>query len=497
MKLQRRTLLRGVAGAALALPALEIMNDSRARADLAVPKRYVFAYCGCSVGNNNVELVKPPTVGPGYGINGARAPLAGRQLDAVGRPDEYRLNVDLDFDSVLEDVSIVSGLKIPWDTGNGVPPGGRVVEFHYGPSVTPVTSGMRSLSRTSRPGGPTSDQLVAKATASDEQKSLGREALVYRVQPISYYSSNTNDSGGRISFRNGADGMLEVVESVFSPRQAYESLVLDVGDPEAAKAALLMMRGRRSVLDLVSDSAKRLVAKVGRSDQVRLERHYDELRTLESKLASLEASAGLCTAMDHPGDDPPFGELVTEGNTGEETETNKWSNEELRGRIFTDILTMAFACDLSRVGVLQLTHLKCHMNMYPVSGQLYDMHNGTHNGVGLAHDAIGWGVSHFARLVARLRDTPDFDGASLLDSSALVMGFEGGVGADPESNLASNAHSTENMCMLMAGGGLVAGEHIHLNDVHPARVVLTAMNAAGAELDELGEVSGTLPELLA
>jgi hypothetical protein len=235
--------------------------------------------------------------------------------------------------------------------------------------------------------------------------------------------------------------------------------------------------------------------RVGASDRIRLEQHYDEIRTLERKLEELEASAGNCSAFPHPGDDPPFGAIDTEGV---ETETNKWSNEELRARIFTDIVTMAFACDLSRVVSLQLTFLKCYMNMYPVSGQLYDMHGGTHNGAPLAADAIGWGVSHFARLVARLRETTDFDGQSVLDNSALVLIFEGGVGQDPESMLESNAHSSENMGILVAGGagGLKRGVHIHRgNATHPAQVVLSAMNACGYPSEVLGEVEGGLPEL--
>jgi len=496
-RLPRRTVLRGLAGCALALPALEIMMGPRAQAGL-VPKRYVFVYCGCSSGNNFTQLVPPQTLGAGYELNAARAPLAGAGLDAVGKPDGYRLSVDLDYDSVVDDVTIVSGLKIPWQTGDSVPLGGRVVEFHYGPSVTPVTSGMRSLSRTPTPGGTTSDQLVADAIATDPQRALGRDVLVYRVQPIDYYSSDTGASDGRISFRADADGNVKAVEPVFSPRQAYESLVLDLGDPEAAKAQLMLIKGRRSVLDLCASSAKRILSRLGKSDSVRLEQHYDEVRTLEQKLAELEASAGQCAVMPHPGDDPPFGELVTEGTDGASTETNKWSNEELRANIFTDILGMAFACDLSRVATLQLTFLKCYMNMYPVSGQLIDMHGCTHNGEGVAADAIGWGLSHFARLVAKLRGTTDLDGGSVLDNSALVFAFEGGVGYEPETVLESNSHSTENMSMLVAGGagGLKRGHHIAMNNqAHPAQVVLSAMNAVGVETDTFGEVSGVLPEL--
>jgi hypothetical protein len=451
-------------------------------------------YAGCSAGNNYEHMLQPDVVGPGYALNTALAPLAGRQMDALAPDSEYRLKLDLDYDSVRDDVSIVSGMKIPWDTGSGVPSAGRVPEFHGGPSVTPVTSGMRAMSRSSRPGGPTSDQILAQVVATEEQLELGRGALVFRVQPISYYSASTTDSQSRLSWRQ-QDGELSAVEAVFSPRQAYESLVLDASNPDALQAQLLMLHGRRSVLDLVSDSAQRLMQQVGRSDRHRLEQHYDHIRTLEANLQELESSVGECTAFRHPGDDPAFGEVNTEGV---ETETNKWSNEELRARLFTEIIRMAFACDLSRVVSFQLTFLKCYMNMYPISGQMIDMHGCTHNGAAVAADAIGWVVSQFSRLTARLRETIDFDGQSVLDNSALVLALEGGVGEDPETQLSSNAHSTENMSMLIAGraGGLRAGSHIPLaNEPHPARVVLSAMQACGYASDEFGEVSGSLPEL--
>jgi hypothetical protein len=493
-RLHRRTFLRGVGGAAVALPALEIMHGRTAEAlPSTTPKRFALLYLGCSTGNNYTQMVQPPTLGAGYELNSALAPLAGQQLQAVLPGSGYRLNMDLDYDSVHDDVTIVSGLKIPW--GSDVPPGGRVAEFHGGPSVTPVTSGMRSLSRTARPGGPTCDQILASSIATEQQQALGRGALVFRVQPISYYSASTTDSQGRLSWRDDGDGGVTPVEAVFSPRQAYESLVIDLSDPEALQAQLLLLHKRRSVLDLVGESAQRIMQRVGASDRVRLEQHYDEIRTLERKLEELEASAGDCAAFPHPGEDPPFGTIDTEGV---ETETNKWSNEELRAHIFTDIVTMAFACDLSRVVSLQLTFLKCYMNMYPVSGQLADMHNGTHNGEALAADAIGWGVSHFARLVARLRATTDYDGQSVLDNSALVLIFEGGVGEDPETMLESNAHSSENMGILVAGraGGLKSGVHIHRsNATHPAQVVLSAMKACGHSSDALGEVEGDVPEL--
>ena len=112
-RLSRRTILRGIGGVAVALPALELMQHvglgSRARAGLdARPGRFVISYGGISTGADGTsdDLLVPPTVGAGYEIRRATQPLA-----------------DL---GIQQHVSIVSGLSVPYEDGDGiVPPGGR------------------------------------------------------------------------------------------------------------------------------------------------------------------------------------------------------------------------------------------------------------------------------------------------------------------------------------------------------------------------------------
>jgi hypothetical protein len=54
------------------------------------------------------------------------------------------------------------------------------------------------------------------------------------------------------------------------------------------------------------------------------------------------------------------------------------------------------------------------------------------------------------------------------------------------------------MACLIAGraGGLKTGIHVDANGMHPANVLITAMNAVGVQTNTLGEVSGVVPELL-
>src|SRR5262245_14473828 len=104
--LGRRALLRGIGGVAIALPALEIMFDGkRLRADTpTIPKRYLVCFDGQSLGGDDDTLINdyaPNTVGPNYDLKSALAPLS----------------------PVQNDVSVVSGLKIPTahDNGGAIP----------------------------------------------------------------------------------------------------------------------------------------------------------------------------------------------------------------------------------------------------------------------------------------------------------------------------------------------------------------------------------------
>jgi hypothetical protein len=157
---------------------------------------------------------------------------------------------------------------------------------------------------------------------------------------------------------------------------------------------------------------------------------------------------------------------------------------------------MAFARS-QRVAAIQMTMWKCYMNMYQIAGWQSDMHELTHGAGPLesVSDSVAWHVKHLARLTTPLRDTKEIDGTSLLIKRA-CDDVRGGHGLDPEGDSAGRA-STENMCVLIAGhaGGLQGGLHVQATDMHPVHVINTAMNAVGVD-GNLGEVSGTIPQLL-
>lgn len=481
--LSRRTILRGLGGAAIALPFLEAMLPRRASSATA-PKRYVYTFAGTSLSVNEADgnLVVPAATGS----LGAGLPQGMKPINDLG---------------IEPYVSIVSGLLIPWGDAP-IPPGGRRVGFHAS-SLCPLVCGTRNSDDGGEaPTAETSEFLAAKTLSVDP----AFQTLTYRVQPAYYRGSNgTGGDRGKISARMGQNG-LEQVEPITSPKVAWSSLNFQPTDPAEQEKAKALLARRMSILDLVADDTEALSKRLGAADKIRMERHLDELRALEKQLEAIQPGEGACQPPSDPGEDPPIGGAV-EADTGYDpaggyANDGAWSNEELRATILMELVYMALVCDRARTASVMFTQAQCFMNMHPIYGYASDLHEISHGSMGWANagmaplaDCVGWHVKHFGSLVKKLAETADSDGGMLIDNTALILALEGGHGFDPEQNNQQSPHSTENMAIFIAGraGGLNAGggRHVVKKDAHPVQVINTALHAVGVEAD-LGEVAGDL-----
>lgn len=501
-RLHRRTLLRAT-GAAVALPWLECMAPRRAHAQSG-PRRYAIVFAGQSLGGDGWDkdhqmiggqrfredghFIAPVTTGPGYA---ATTPL--RPLEEAG---------------LLEDVSLLSNLEIPYDRNSfepeSVPPGGAYRDFHGG-ACSPLLCGVRSTSAAFRAQGITSDQVVAHLQAGQTPF----DSLVLRAQPSWYLSSSSYAGRQYISYRGANDR----IEALTSPQVAFQTLFSNF-TPEGAEAQARQafhQDARRSVLDLIMSKRQSLLGRVGQTDRIRLEQHFDEIRALEQQIAAIPPVAtGRCRVPDDPGEDPAIGADNQAFGHGEIATDTGYSNETERARAMADLIHMAFTCDLTRVATLQITTFQSHMNVFPITSALgtpvlADLHEVGHNGDPdnrgqlAVSTCLRWHVGHYADLVDKLKSTPEGDG-SVLDHSAIVFMPEGGHGRQLNDGTTENqTHSTENMILMVAGraGGLAPGRHIDGQRQHPAQGLISAMKAVGYPGDSLGEVTGPIPELFA
>jgi hypothetical protein len=123
--------------------------------------------------------------------------------------------------------------------------------------------------------------------------------------------------------------------------------------------------------------------------------------------------------------------------------------------------------------------------------------SGTGSNLDTLSDALAWHVKHFARLVRKLKDTPDVDGTPLIDRTVMAMLFEGGHGYDPDGGSNYSPHSTQNMAVLLAGGragGLEPGRHVAAPGRHPGSVLVSGMQAVGADA-ALNDISDPIDAL--
>jgi len=214
------------------------------------------------------------------------------------------------------------------------------------------------------------------------------------------------------------------------PHQAFERLFGDLGaDPTGAERRRTL---RRSVLDYARGDFDRLMPRLGRDDQVKLESHLQSVREIERRLESTVELGAACMAP----------------TLGPELDLRDDNNAPAIFDRMTEMMVMAFACDLTRVGSLQWNRSVGQLS-FPFIGVPDRHHDLSHEGDSNA-DAVEkiirintWYAEQFANLLDQLRAVPEGDG-TLLDNTLVVWGNELGKG---------NSHTRRNCPFVLAGGG--------------------------------------------
>ena len=169
-------------------------------------------------------------------------------------------------------------------------------------------------------GGPSLDQIVAAEKGGDTRF----RSLEVAVQPNGRGLS-FSDKDTRIPPESEPSA---VFNRLFGPHFRAP------GDAPIIDPTLSL---RRSVLDAVMADTKRLTDKVGASDRQRLNQHLSAIRDLEKRIARLE-------------DEPPnLAACVRPADPGMIPDAEGRVQMSVRSRLMSDLLVMAYACDLTRV----------------------------------------------------------------------------------------------------------------------------------------------------
>lgn len=126
-----------------------------------------------------------------------------------------------------------------------------------------------------------------------------------------------------------------------SPYRVFDRLFRDFTQPAAAEdpAAAERMADRKSILDAVSTNLNAVRLRLPESDRIKMEGHLDAVRGLEHSLSTGVGSskAGVCAK-------PVLGEKI-----------DIWKNDNIPtlAKLQIDLMVMALACDLTRIGTVQ------------------------------------------------------------------------------------------------------------------------------------------------
>ena len=388
--LSRRTILRGAGGAAIALPWLEAMWPRRAHAAAAPAKRFIVMFSA----NGTIPSAWTPTPGTGetdFSLSPILAPLETHKADLV----------------------VISGLEQKGGGGDGHQTGmggmltGQMLNAGPFAGVGAAPAGW--------PVGASVDQRIAEGLAVPTKL----RSLELGVQV------GAADNWGRMIYR-AANQPLPPDDD---PASVYARVFSDLHTDPAVLARL--RRRRKSILDGVGAQFSRTSARLGSSDRQRLDAHLTAVREIESRLTTdLVVNNPSCH-------DPTITPVSAAANDA----------FPATGALQLDLMTMALACDITRVASMQWSR--------SVSQTRFTWLNVTEGHHDLSHrpdsdpagakliDINHWYAQQFAALIARLKGTPDGAGGTLFDNTLLLWCNELAKG---------NTHGRMGAPYVLAGG---------------------------------------------
>jgi len=442
-KVSRRRVLRGMmegAAVSVGLPFLDrfVEGSGRARAQAgAFPVRFGTWFWGC--GMNPARWV-PPTEGRGY---------------------ELLPELAEGVEGFADKVSVLTGFDTPLN--------GETNHPHYAPPMVTLT-GFAPTSPTNIPRS-TFDVEIANAIGSSTR---------FRTLDI------TADAQGSAWSAQSA-GTPSPAES--SPIALYQRVFgagFQVGgdEPFVPDPAVMV---RKSVLSSVLEQSKDLERELGSYDRRRLDQYFTSIRQLENQLDVLLREPPDLPACSKP-DEPAAENLAQEVTHVIETHN-----------LFADLLTVALACDQTRVFNVNLWRIFTDVR-FP--GESTGYHRLTHDEFidpelgyqPLSQRFLLEAMRAWRYLLSQLDSIPEGEG-TLLDHTAV---FAHSGTEFPKD------HGTKNIPMLIAGsagGRLQTGLHVRGAGSPTSRAALTLLQAYGMPVVTWGdrdiETSSPIGELLA
>jgi hypothetical protein len=447
-RVSRRHLLRGAAHATIALPLLETMGGGgRARA-AAGPKRFVVFFT--PNGTNSPEDFMPKGAGADFTLGLESDPLLAHKKDLLALSGIDMKSAQRNADGDLHAIGMshmLTCVRAVRADGYDQPGGGSYfVSFGGGVSIDQKIA-----------------QLLGGKTRFPSLELGVQSVLGIGAHPFS-----------RMSYR----GPSQPVPAQDDPVQVFNRLFTDLpaSTPGASPTAADVAREqRRSILDFVSEDYRKLSARLGARDKEVVDTHLAAIRDIEQRLAKPLAAG--CRR--------PEPALFMATRAGDPKQF------PFLGKLQMDLMALAFACDLTRVGSLQWSWARSTVaHTWANSGASH--HQLSHGGKSPQLSAVNrWYAQQVAAFVGALKAQPE-GGGSVFDGTVVYWCSDVALG--PSHGFANVRAFLLGTC----GGHFKTGQHVSFMGESHTRLMVSLMQAMGLDAKEFGDPAlpqGPLPGL--
>ncbi|WP_437842378.1 DUF1552 domain-containing protein [Sorangium sp. So ce1153] len=432
-------MLRGAGAIAIALPWLEIMGPERtARAAPAPAKRFLAVY---TPGGTLIDRWRPTGTETSFTLGPILSPLA---------PVQDRLLV-------------VDGLDM--DSARG--------EQHQAGILAWLTGTPQQLVPGGYASGPSVDQVIASRISAGIKAKASIQLAVRWA---------TGKSHGLMTPMNIANFEDTASYSPIPPRLDPVEIFTELFgtlDPGAGDDAARRLARKKSILDFLDGRYSALAARLGAADRRKIDQHLTKIREIELRLSTTPAACRAPTMVDTSDYNPRSG--LNSSDTGSIKDIATDAAIPKVGKLMTDMLVMALACDITAVGTLQWSDTEAK---YTLPWLNLTEHHHFYQEMGGFRPAeceliYTWYSEQHLYLLQEMEKV-DMGGHSLLDESVVFFGSEI---SDPPT------HMKKNMPFLLAGGGggLRAGRWLRYPNRPHNDLLVSILNLFGDPRTKFGD----------
>lgn len=259
-----------------------------------------------------------------------------------------------------------------------------------------------------------------------------------------------------------------------NPRAVFERLF---GDGDAEAMTDRRRRYKRSLLDFVSEDARRLQGRLGATDRRKVDEYLTAVREIERRLAMAEQKRLEETER-------PDAVAKPEG-------IPKDNQDHIR--LMLDMLVLAFQTDQTRIATMVFANEGSNRSYDWIGVPEGHHHLSHHQGNAEMQAKIAkinrYHVEQVAYFLGRLAEIEECDG-TLLSHSMIVYGSGIGDG---------NRHNHDDLPIVLAGAGcgtLRTGRHLRFDEGTPLNNLFVSMlDRLDSPVEELGDSTGRLDQL--